>query len=252
MKLAHFAKRVEKVVTDNSPVILTSIGVAGTVGTAILTGRASIKAVRLLDLAEENANIKTDTNIDKAKLVWTYYIPPVAVGSCTVAAIIFANRIGTRRAAAIAAAYTVTERAFEEYRDKVVETVGELKEQKIRDSVAQDKVDANPVSERTIIVGTGDVLCMEAYTGRYFMSNHETIRKAENDLREQVMNEGYASLGDLYSSLNLPRTSDCEDVGWSTDKSPRISISATVAEDGKPCLVMSYDVSPIRGYYRFH
>lgn len=259
MNLSRFAKQIEKVITDNSPVILTSIGVAGTVGTAILTGKASVKAVRVIENYEREIkegqlhNLAPNfSNKEKFLVTWKFFIPPVALGACTIASIIFANRIGTRRAAAIAAAYTFTEQAFEQYRDKVVETIGEVKEKKVRDEIAQDRVNENPVSGNTVFVANGEVLCMEAYTGRYFKSDHESIRRAENDIKAQVLNDGYASLGDFYYHLGLPRTSSCEEVGWNTDKMPEIHISATVAEDGKPCLVISYYVEPIRQYMQFH
>ena len=123
---------------------------------------------------------------------------------------------------------------------------------KARGEIAQDQVNANPVADRSVIVVNGDVLCMEAHTGRYFTSDYAALRKAENDLREQVLNDGFASLGDLYYLLSLPRTPSCEEVGWSSDKSPKLDISSCIAEDGRPCLVVTYSVEPIRDYRRFH
>lgn len=256
MNIAQTFKRVEKLVGDNSPLILTAVGVAGVVGTAVLTGQAVLKADRVLRYVRENGEggaevydqmpLKT-----KAKLVWTYYIPPALSCSITVGAIIFANRIGTRRAAALAAAYAVSEKAYEQYREKVVETIGELKEKKIQTAVAQQQVKDNP-PPTTLVVAQDKQLCSESYTGRYFMSSYEDIRRAENDLRERVYTYDYASLGDLYDSLGLKRTSECEEVGWNADMQPKIDIAAVVAEDGRPCLVMSYRVAPIRGYSRFH
>ena len=38
-----------KIIQKHSPTILTCIGAAGTIATAVLTGRATIKAVRIAD-----------------------------------------------------------------------------------------------------------------------------------------------------------------------------------------------------------
>lgn len=273
MKFKQLLKQTEKLITDNSPMLLTSIGVAGTVGTAILASRASFKAAEvlqeheaMLQYAAKDVNdsrqiyglddIKPEivplSLKQKAKLVWPLYIPSIATGTCTIAAIVFANRIGTRRAAAIAAAYSVSEKAFTEYKDKVVEVIGEKKEEKLRGEIAQAQVDATSPGSGQVIVVNGDVLCLESYTGRYFKSSYENIRNAENTIGAEVINNGFASLGDFYTELGLPRTSDCEEVGWTTDKMPKIDISACVAEDNKPCLVMAYTVVPIRNYHRFH
>lgn len=263
MSIMQHVKRAEKVVTDNSPLILTVVGVAGTIGTAVLAAKASFKAAKLIEVQQTIEDTYQDNNhphepydqmgpVEKAKLVWPLYIPTVVSGCATVAAIVTLNHIGTRRAAALAAAYAVSDRAFTEYKEKVREIVGEKKEEKVRDSLAQDRLDANPVSRNQVIITSGDVLCYESYTGRYFMSDAESIRRAENKLNSILINDGFASLGELYDELGLPRTSDCEDLGWNTDKLLDLSVHGGLAEDNRPCLVVEYTVAPIREYKRFH
>jgi hypothetical protein len=116
MTLGEITKRVGKLAQDNSPAVLTAIGVAGTLTTAFLTGRASYKAAELI----QEHNEKQDVHDlwmppkDAFRLVWRLYVPAASSAILTVAAIILANRIGTRRAAAMAAAYAITEKAFVE------------------------------------------------------------------------------------------------------------------------------------------
>ena len=118
MGILGLAKRAQRLMVDNSPVILTAIGVTGVITTAYLTGKASIKAYRIL---EENESIH-DPLLPKEKLalVWTCYIPPAMSAVATIAAIITANRVESRRAAALAVVYSLSEKAFEEYRSKVI------------------------------------------------------------------------------------------------------------------------------------
>lgn len=255
MTLTAIARQAEKFTTDHSPQILTGIAVAGTIGTAVLTGKATLKAVAMVREAEYWRDKSTQSNYletrDKVALTWKLYVPPFIAGATTVAAIIAATQIGTRRAAAIAAAYAVSEKAFTEYKEKVVEKLGENKERAVRDEVAQDRVRNNPVTENQIIVsGGGKVLCYEPYTGRYFMSDMETLKKAQNDLNYMVLNNYYASMSDFYDLIGLDRTKISDDMGWNSDKMLELTFSTVLSDDDRPCMVMDYQVVPIRDYSR--
>lgn len=257
MSLSQVAKKFEKLLTDNSPVLLTSVGVAGTIATAVLTGKASFEAAQIINETEQSRDLYSTGSLEplepkeKVELVWKLYIPPVIVGAGTVSAIVLANRIGTRRAAAMAAAYTISEKAYTEYREKVVEKLGEAKEQEVRDEIAQQRVNANPPNNEVIIVDNGDVLFLESYTGRYFKSSMETVKKALNDTNYQMYSDMYASLGDFQQRVGLPRTALSEEVGWTVDDKIDIEFSATLTEDQRPCIVMNYIVAPVREYHRF-
>src|SRR5512140_944404 len=198
MSLIDIARQFEKYAMDNSPRILTGIAVAGTITTAYLAHKAGVETGKVLIIDEEvrrRADLPEATFIDKVNLVWPEYLPAVGTGALTIACIIGASRIGSRRAAAVAAAYSLSERAFAEYKEKVVENIGEKKLQKIYDDLAQSRVDRDPVSTREVIItGNGDVMCYDSLTGRYFMGSMETIRKAENEINKQVLNNSYASL----------------------------------------------------------
>lgn len=254
MTLSNIAKRAEKLIADNSPVILTAVAVTGTITTAVLASRASFKAKELFDIEEYHREYVEEVAPmdirEKVNLSWKLYVPAVGTGAITIACIIGANRIGTRRAAAMAAAYSLSEKAFVEYKDKVIEKMGETKEQKVRDSIAQDRVDANPVSTREVIItGGGDVLCYDSITGRYFESNVETLRKAQNDINQQILSSMYATLHEFYSLIGLPSTLYSSEVGWNNDNMLELQFSTVLSEDGKPCLSVGYATYPIRGYY---
>lgn len=244
LNLSQLAKRAEKLITDNSTVILTAIGVTGTVVTALLTGRASYRAAAIL--AEESPHLEPK---EKFRLVWKLYVPPMVTGSVTVACIVGANRIGNRRAAAMAAAFTLTEKAFTEYKDKVVEKLGERKEMAMRDELAQDRVNRNPLPSE-IFITNGSVLCYDQYTGRYFLSDMETIRRAVNDINEIILVDHYATLTDFHERIGLPPTKVSEEVGWNMDAMLHVDYSSVLTEHNKPCLAITYDVSPSRTFFR--
>lgn len=252
MTLASIAKRAEKLAIDNSPTILTGLAVAGTVATAIFAGRAAYLAATIIEDEAKNhqyKNVPFDLE-DKVRMTWTLYIPSVGMGVTTIVCIISANRIGSKRAAAMAAAYTLSEKAFTEYKDKVVEKLGEKKEQAVRDEIQQDRVNRNPVSE--VIIVSGEQLCYDSHSGRYFQSDMESVKKAVNDLNYRILSDNYASLSDFYHLLGLEPTSVSDEVGWNVDKLLEIHFTSTLAKDGRPAIALEYRVEPIRGYFRLH
>ncbi len=249
LSLHEVAKKAGRLVTDNSAVILTVIAVTGTVTTAYLTGKATLKAAELLGDCESE---RLETQ-EKVKIVWKLYVPAAASGLLTILAIVGSNRIGARRAAAVATAFALSERAFEEYRAKVVEKLGERKEQSVRDELAQDRINRNPLgSAELVMMGTGSVICFEAFTGRYFLSDMETLRKAENDINALVIADNFASLSDLYDLIGLDHTSQSDDIGWNTDKLLKLDFSSALTDFGKPCLSVNFRIIPIRNYNRLH
>lgn len=252
MDLSKLIRQAEKFTVDNSPSILTALGVTGTLTTAYLTGKASFKSADVINKEQFKINLhelhRHDLTFkEKVRLVWTYYIPPTVAGAGTVAAVICANRISSKRAAAMAAAYSISEKAYAEYKEKVVEKLGAKKEQTARDEIAQQRVDANPVGKNEVIItGGGEVLCYDLYTGRYFFSDMESLRRAENEVNLYVLHNDYATLNDFYRYIGLPNTKAGEEVGWTTDMTLEIIYSTTMSENNKPCISIDFKVTPIR------
>lgn len=246
MSLTDILRQAEQYAKANSPSILTGIAVVGTVATAYLTGKASVEAMRILD-----KEIQHDLDARKrVELTWQVFIPPVVSGAVTVGCIIGANKIGSRRAAAVAAAYSLSEKAFTEYKDKVVKTIGEKKETKVRDEIAQDRVTKTPPVSSQIILTGGPVLCCDGMSMRYFMSDLETIRKAQNDINNQILTHDYASLTDFYDNLDLPKTQMSDEIGWNQDQLLTLNFSATLTPENRPCMMIEYRAKPIREFYK--
>lgn len=257
MNLSRALKQAEKFTVDNSPMILTAVGVVGTVATAVLTGKAVLKADKIVKLEEANRANKAQldgsliqqelTNKEKFKLTWVCYAPPIGMGVATIACIIGANRIESKRAAALAAAYAISEKSLTEYKDKVVDHIGKNKEQKIRDEIAQEHVTRNPPSKNEIfITGGGDVLCYDKYTGRYFMSSVDALKKAENEVNFYVLHNDYATLNDFYRYVGLDPVPVGEEVGWVCDLNFELIFSTTISDNDKPCIVIEYQVCGVR------
>lgn len=264
LKLSILAKQAKKAVADNSPAILTALGVTGTLTVAYLTGKASFKAAEIIREAENKHCHDSEScvdghlsqglrcpkdspldNWDKADLIWREYIPAVGIAAMTVASIIGANHISTKRVAAFASAYSMAEKGFTQYKDKVLEKVGPKKEEEIRDEVAKQELRDHPYSKSPIIItGHGDHLCFDAYSGRYFQSDIERVRSAVNDIRDQVHGQDSASLSDYWHLVGLDSTDGSDDLGWTTDKKLEVHYTSELTKEGTPCLVVTFLTRP--------
>jgi hypothetical protein len=169
-------------------------------------------------------------------------------GVMSTACLIGASTLNGRRNAALATAYSLSETALHEYRDKVVETIGEKKEEAIRESIDKDRVERNPPSQEILMAeGCGKTLCYDATFGRYFYSDVETLCHAANKLNRQmnVMSEPYVSLNEFYMEINLPTVDAGDALGWNMYRGAiELEFSSQLANGSTPCLVMSFKVMP--------
>jgi hypothetical protein len=234
------------------------MGVAGTVSTAYMTGRATFKAAKILEkeqlliASEEKENTDAPrvlTLPSKIKLVWRLYIPPVVVGASTIASIIMANRFASKKIAALTIASGISDRALQEYKEKVAQRLSENDRTKVRDEIAQDRVSKNPPNGREIILaGTGEVLCYDMVTGRYFQSSVEEIKRAENKINHQLLNYMHASLSEFYDEIGLPPTSYTDSVGWNLNNRLEVVFSTVMSTDQRPCVAIDFLHPPVADY----
>lgn len=250
-------RRGQQFVSDNAPVILTATAIAGTVVTTVFAAKAGYQAGYEVALDEATGGVKDDESkkdrqIRIAKKTWKLYLPSAVSGVGTIAAIATANKINTSRTAALAAAYTITDKAFTEYKDKVKETVGDKKETEIQDKIAQDRVNATSQSAGLVVIGDNDVLCYDMYSDRYFPSSMEKIKKAVNDTNHEIINSFYVSLTEFYTRVGLPATGFSDDIGWNSDNLMDVHFSSVMTPDDRPALAFRFHVDPIRGFSKTH
>ena len=252
--LATIAKDIRKFASKRSPEILTGIGIAGMITTTILAVRATPKALELIEEQKEEESVDKLSSFEVVKVAWKPYIPAMVTCVVSTACLIGASSVNTKRNAALATAYKLSETALTEYREKVIETIGEKKERIVRDKVAEERVKKNPVSKNEVIVtGNGKTLCFDPISGRYFMCSIETIKKAENTLNKQMLHDisGYVSLNEFYDELGLDHTSVGNDLGWNTNQLIDIDFSSQLNDNGEPSVVLDYLVAPKCDYYNF-
>lgn len=269
--MSKFIRGAKISISKHSPEILTGIGIAGMITTTFLAVRATPKALELIEeKKDELNNKKIEERLDKNgdlrdykeitklkfpdlfKATWKCYIPAAVTSVASIACLVGASSVHIKRNAVLATAYQLSETALTEYKEKVIETIGEKKEKVIRDKVNKDRIEKNPVSKNNVIItDKGNTLCYDHMSGRYFKSDIDKINKAVNVINNRILHDFYASLNDLYSELGLYTVSLGDKLGWNSDMGLiEVEFSSQLADDGTPCLVMDFNKAPKCDYDR--
>lgn len=262
-KITNMFKNTRKFLGKHSPEILTGIGIAGWISTTVLAVKATPKALQLKDdeIKHQNdvntrealeagadtcAYITELKPVDLIKTCWKPYMPALGLAVASTSCIIGANAIHYKRNAALATVYAISERTLLRYKDKVIETLGEKKEQEISNKVSQENIDQNKMSGQSIIITSkGNTLCMDSFSGRYFRSDIDSIKKAINKINRDLTYDHYVSLNTVYGEIGLDNVKNGELLGWNLDNGliePRFD--TCLAENDEPCVVIDFYVQP--------
>ena len=269
-RLVRGANKVARFAVNNSSTILIGVATTGFVATVVTAIKATPYSLDAVDnkntslddafdsmdcgcvTEEEYKEIRRDIYKEFTKDMVKIWWPTVTLGTLSIASVIFAHKIDLKKQAALSAALTMTEGKFKEYQSKVIETIGEKKEEKIRNDIAKDAVRKTQMNE-ILSTGHGDTLVLDKATGRYFYCNAEFIRRTVNKLNQRLITEMWISLNDLYYELGLETISIGDDIGWniSDDGLIEISFDSVLNEDERPVLVLDYLVRPRSNYRRW-
>ena len=253
-KMAQLMRVAKTSITKHSPEILTGIGIAGMITTTVLAVKATPKAIRLIEEAKEEKG-EDLTKAGTVKSCWKAYIPAAATCIASTACLIGASSVSIRRNAMLATAYKLSETAFSEYKEKVVETIGDEKEKIVREKVSEERIKKNPITKNEVIMTDyGDTQFYETLSGRYFKSDIEQIKKVVNYLNKDMLQDmfGTISLNEFYDELELERIDLGDELGWRVDKGLiEIDFTSKIADNGKPCIVLDYINAPHYGFNKF-
>ena len=257
----ELVKRTSTLVAKNAPAILAAIGAVGVVSTAVLAVKATPQAMEAVyelkseypgPIEDEEFVMAPVAKLEIIKATWKIYLPAVISGVGAITCIIGATTIGQRRSAALLSAYTIADKALGEYRTKVIETLGDKKAATIQEAIVQDHINANPKSRNLVFrTNGGDTLCYDEFSGRYFLSDMESLRRSENDLNHRLLNDEWVNVNTLYDLIGLPQIKFGELMGWYPDNLVQFKYPTMLADDNTPCMVLGFEVDP-RGasYYR--
>lgn len=237
-------------ITKNSPVILTSLSVAGVLGTAAMAAHDTLNASAVI--AKYNEENPDATTKDRLLKVAPCYIPTALVATATIATIIGNHKVNAGRIVSYASAYSLAQEAASRYRDNVLKVVSEEEAKKIDDAYGKEIAEAH-ISKAPDEVPTVDNadpytkqdLCYDVLSGRWFHSDVETMRRIQNDINRDILNDMWAPLNTFYYSLGLPAIGIGEELGWSVDSMMELKFMPGITDNGKPYVIVDHEHTPI-------
>ena len=264
--LSNVGGKFGYMLTKNSTQILVGLGIGG-FGVSIVTAiKATKKAIVAVEEAREErktnhfneetghweTSVVTDlTTSEKLKIEFPYYVPTIITAGASAACIVAGVRGALIGKEAMAAAYAGLLREYTDYKKSVAESVDEKQKKAIEQKA--DKKTIQRAEEDGVLqnlnVLPGDVKCYERFTGRVFSSNKDKLIKITNELNRRMRSENYISLNDFYDELDLSNTGLGYELGWNIDRGyiePKFS--AQLDSDGKPCLVLDFEIPPQGDY----
>lgn len=247
--VAKGLKVIKSFAVKHTPEILTGVGIAGMFTMGVLAVKETPKALKSIEKEKKRLSkelgepVDNLTPIETIKVTWKHYVPAAVTGISSAACLIGASAKNLQRNAALVTAYKLSETALAEYKDKVVETMGERKEKTVREKVAEEQIKKNPVANAEVIVTEqGTSRFHDPMSGRHFISSIEKIKKAENELNNTMLHEitGYATLNEFYDEIGLPHTDVGDSFGWNTTNLVKMDFYPILEEDGTPTIVLDY------------
>ena len=242
----------------HSPEILVGLGLIGTVASTVMACKATLKVNGITDEAKETID-KIHVALDKGytevgqeyteedskkDLTITYiqtgvklaknYAPALVLGSLSVASIISGHNMLRKRYIATAAAYTLIDKSFKDYRGRVVERFGKELDQELRYNIKAKEVEEIEVDEKgkekvvKKIVKEADPNAISDYAFFFCEGCHGWSKDPEFNLRflkrqqawanELLKSRGHLFLNEVRDMLGLGRTQAGNVVGWIYDE----------------------------------
>lgn len=246
----------------HSPEILVVLGITGTVVSAVMACKATLKVNEIVDQTKADVDAihtATETGVTKAGLPYNeenskkdlalvyvqtgvkfvkLYGPSILLGGLSIAGILTANHIHRKRNLALAAAYAAVDSGFKEYRGRVIERFGKDLDKELRYNIKAKEVEETVIDEdgneqtvkKTVQVVSGPI---DNPYAKFFDETCPAWEKnAEDNLyflmcqqsqaNDILQSRGHLFLNEVYDMLGLQRTVAGQSVGWVYDPNNQI------------------------------
>lgn len=256
LKASRMFNKAGLQIKKHSPEILMVAGIAGTVASTVLACKATTKVSKILeeknDTVEKIHDCVDDGTIDytvedsKKDLTIVYaqtgvklvklYAPAIALGVVSIGSIVMGHKILKKRNIALAAAYTVVDKGFKDYRKRVVERFGEEIDKELRYNIKAEEIEVETIDENGNKVTKKEIVntaTINSDYARFFDASCEGFTKSpeynlmflkrqQDWANEKLRSQGYLFLNDVYGMLGMQKAPYGQIVGWVYDeKNPK-------------------------------
>jgi len=237
-------------ISKASPEILIVGGIVGIVGSTFLACRATLKLDEVLDTAKVTVDKINDAKATKADVysekdaskdmyityvqtgakVAKLYLPALTLGALSIGCVLYSFKILKGRNVALMAAYKCVESSFAKYRERLIEDVGEEKDQEYRYGIRKEKIESTVVGadgktkkvKETISIvddlkGSEYAVIFDDKCGAWVKSfdYNMTYLKCQQQHANDILNSrGHIFLNEIYDMLGAKQTPAGAVTGW--------------------------------------
>lgn len=209
----------------HSPEILAVVGVAGTVTSAVMACKATLKVNDIVDEAKETIDTihdavenhrhtsdgeeytqevaKKDLSIVYVQTGWKFvklYGPALALGVASIGCMVGSNHILRKRNVALAAAFKAVDTSFKEYRGRLIDKFGKDLDRELRFGIKAKEVEETVVDEdgkETTVTKTVEVadpnVTHSIYSIPWYEGNAGYTKNAELNKVFLIQQQNYAN-----------------------------------------------------------
>ena len=240
----------------HSPEILVGAGIVGGVASAVMACKATLKVNEALE--EPKANIEKIHNyveehgfsekyteedskkdltivyVQGAVKVAKLYAPAVILGTLSITSILAGHNILRKRNVALAAAYTVIDKSFKDYRGRVIERFGKELDRELKYGIKSEEVEKVVVNEdgtESVVKEVVEVVDPNEISefARIFDNgcagwekdpeyNLMFLKRQQSYFNDLLKRRGHVFLNEVYDALGFPRSKAGQEVGWYYDE----------------------------------
>lgn len=218
----------------HAPSIMFVGGIGGVITSTFLACKATLKLPdALTEMREELSMVINDTDeVDNRDVAYVYaknvahvarlYAPAVAIGVVSIGALTGSHVTLNRRNAGLTAAYAAVSEAYDKYRDRVKNEIGEDKESALYKGQSFSK--SKDGSKEVTVIQEIDPNETSPYS-RFFDEysnnwqknaelNRLFVQCQQNYANDLLMARGHLFLNEVYDMLGVERSSAGQVVGW--------------------------------------
>lgn len=215
----------------NAPELMIGSGIAGMLSATVITIPATVKATKLVE--SEKRRLGRDlTKKEIVRLTWKFYILPFATAAGGTALTIGAAAKYRESNAALTAMVTSLETAAQNYKEAVVDEIGEKREEKIEQKLQEKEIKQLPSSPDQVGIAESGYGTTLFKIGRaYFRSTLERVKSNFLLFSSDLIAQSYLSYNDFISHVTdyaVERLPNDELIGWNNSKTKTFELDDLV------------------------
>ena len=249
-------KVLANAIGKNKRVILTVITIAGEIAAIYAAVKNGPKYEKVLD--EFRKKKEAGEPVDKKEVIKELAVPTAKIAvpaAISITAAVLNHKAATEAIQSLTSLYSVTKTGDEIYKEAVKRIAGEEVAEQIDHETYKEKCfsDLHTGQVNTVYqTGHGATKFFDAWSGRYFISDANYIKKVMNDCNQRLMSEQYISLNEFYQDIDLQPVDGGKDIGWNSEYGMIDLYIDYVSDEGdQPLGIVKFTNAPSWRYMRW-